>query len=124
MLPEGDYTALLDEAITLVATTVPHGMAVQLVGKIMGVEVSNHAVQDAVERRAKRVVELQDQDATDHRPFQDNGLEREVSRPTDAVEEAPEVAYIEIDGVLPMTRELDEENSKPVEGARGGKGLR
>jgi hypothetical protein len=124
MLPEGDYTALLDEAITLVATTVPHGMAVQLVGKIMGVEVSNHAVQDAVERRAERVVELQDQDATDHRPFEDNGLEREVNRPTDAEDEAPEVAYVEIDGVLPMTRELDEEKSKPVDGARGGKGLR
>jgi len=124
MLPEGDYTALLDEAITLVATTVPHGMAVRLVGKIMGVEVSNHAVQDAVERRAERVVELQDQDATDHRPFEDNGLEREVSRPIDAVEEAPEVVYVEIDGVLPMTRELDEEKSEPVEGARGGKGLR
>jgi len=124
MLPEGDYTALLDEAITLVATTVPHGMAVQLVGKIMGIEVSNHAVQDAVERRAERVVELQDQDATDHRPFEDNGLERKVNHPTDAVEEAPEVAYVEIDGVLPMTRELDEEKSKPVDGARGGKGLR
>lgn len=124
MLPEGDYTALLDEAITLVATTVPHGMAVQLVGKIMGVEVSNHAVQDAVERRAERVVELLDEDATEHRPFEDNGLERKVNRPTDAVEEAPEVAYIEIDGVLPMTRELDEEKSEPVDGARGGKGLR
>jgi hypothetical protein len=124
MLPESDYTALLDEAITLVATTVPHGMAVQLVGKIMGVEISNHAVQDAVERRAERVVELQDQDATEHRPFEDNGLERKVNRPTDAVKEAPEVAYVEIDGVLPMTRELDEEKSKPVDGARGGKGLR
>ena len=65
MLPEAEYTALLDEAITLVATTVPHGMAVQLLGKIMGVEVSNHAVQNAVERRAERVVELQDQDATE-----------------------------------------------------------
>jgi hypothetical protein len=124
MLPEGDYTALLDEAITLVATTVPHGMAVQLVGKIMGVEVSNHAVQDAVERRAERVVELQDQDAAEHRPFEDNGLERELNRPTDAVQQAPDVAYVEIDGVLPMTRELDEEKSEPAEGARGGKGLR
>jgi hypothetical protein len=124
MLPEAEYTALLDEAITLVATTVPHGMAVQLLGKIMGIEVSNHAVQNAVERRAERVVELQDQDATEHRPFEDNGLERKVDRPTDAVEDAPAVAYIEIDGVVPMTRELDEEKSKPVDGARGGKGLR
>ena len=69
-------------------------------------------------------MELQDHDATDHRPFEDNGLERELCRPPDEVEVAPEVAYVEIDGVLPMTRELDEEKSRPVEGARGGKGLR
>lgn len=124
LLPDGDYTAPLDETITLMATTVPHGMATQLVGKILGVEISNHAVQDAVERRAERVVELQDQDAAEHRPFEDNGLERQVSRPQDAVDQVPEVAYVEIDGVLPMTRELDEKKSTPVKGARGGKGLR
>ena len=125
LLPESDYTGLLDEAITLMATTVPHGMAVQLLGKTLGVEVSIHAVEDAVERRAARVVALQDQDALEHRPFEDNGLPREVARPRDAVDAAPEeVAYVEIDGVLPMTRELDTEKSAPVAGARGGKGLR
>jgi hypothetical protein len=124
LLPDGPYTAPLEEAITLMATTVPHGMATQLVSRMLGVEVSEHAVQDAVERRGRGVTELQDHDAAELRPFENNGLERTVKRPDDAVPKAPEVAYIEIDGVLPMTREVDHERSEPVDGARGGKGLR
>jgi len=124
LLPAGPYTAPLEEAITLLATTVPHGMATQLASRLLGIEVSEHAVQDAVERRGRGVTELQDREAAELRPFEDNGLERKVTRPDDAVPEAPEVAYIEVDGVLPMTREVDEERSEPVEGARGGKGMR
>lgn len=124
LLPEGPYTAPLEEAITLMATTVPHGMATQLVSRLLGVEISEHAVQQAVERRGSGVTTLQEQDAQALNPFEDNGLERKVARPDDAVDKAPEVAYLEVDGVLPMTRELDPQRSEPVEGARGGKGLR
>ncbi len=34
------------------------------------------------------------------------------------------MAYVEIDGVVPMTRDLDPARSAPIAGARGGKGLR
>jgi hypothetical protein len=124
LLPEGPYTASLEEAITLMATTVPHGMAKQLLGQLMGVDISEHAVQDAVERRGRGVIALDGGEAEELRPFDDKGFEREVPRLSDAVTEAPTVAYMEIDGVIPMTRELDETRSAPVEGARGGKGRR
>lgn len=124
LLPEGPYTARLEEAITLMATTVPHGMAKQLLGQLIGVEISEHAVQDAVERRGRGVVELDAAEAEELRPFEERGFERDVQRPDDAPTDAPAVAYMEIDGVLPMTRELDESRSNPVEGARGGKGRR
>jgi hypothetical protein len=124
LLPEGPYTARVEEAVTLMATTVPHGMATHLVNQLLGVEISEHAVQQAVERRGSGVTKLQEQDAQELNPFENNGLERKVSRPDDAVEKAPDVAYVEVDGVLPMTRELDPQRSEPVEGARGGKGLR
>ena len=124
LLGDADLTPRLDEAATLLATTVTHGMATQLAGYLLGVEVSPHAVQDAVERLGQKVIALQDEDALTHRPWEDNGLERPVERPGDAVGQAPDVAYIETDGVFPITRELDEERSQPQPGARGGKGLK
>jgi len=124
LLPEGTHTAHLEESITLMATTVPHGMATALIGRLLGVSISEHAVQDAAERRGAGVEALQAAGAQELRPFDDLGLERPWARPDDAVEQAPEVAYVEVDGVLPMTRELDEGQSQPVRGARGGKGLR
>jgi hypothetical protein len=124
LLPAGPYTAPLEEALTLLATTVPHGLATQLASRLLCVEVSEHAVQDSVERRGRGVTELQDREAAELRPFEDNGLERKVSRPAEAVPAAPAVAYLEVDGVLPMTRVVDEDRSEPVEGARGGKGRR
>lgn len=124
LLGDSDLTPRLDEAATLLGTTVTHGMATQLAGYLLGVSISPHAMQDAVERRGQKVTALQDEDAMVHRPWEDNGLERSVERPGDAVDEAPDVAYIETDGVFPITREVDEELSQPQPGARGGKGLK
>lgn len=124
LLPNGPFTAKLSESLTALATTVPHGMACQLAERLLGVEVSEHAVQDEVEERAATLVAADEALAQAVNPFDERGLEREVHRPAAEVPEAPAVAYVEVDGVLPMTRVEDPERSQPVVGARGGKGRR
>ena len=124
-LPDGQYTAQLCETIAMVATTVPHGMAVDLVGRMLGVQVSEHGVQDIVQQRAAPLVAMQDAQAKDLDPQHADGSERSRPRPRDAVEKAPEVAYLETDGVFPMTRQEMPDAAVPAEpGARGGKGKR
>ncbi len=124
-LPAGPHTAHLDEAISRVATTVTHGMAVELVGKLLGVQVSEHGVQNVVEDRGAALVALQDAEAKSLNPEHSDGSERKRPRPRDAVREVPEVAYIELDGVFAMTRQELPDARVPAEpGARGGKGRR
>jgi len=123
-LSTGRHTPRLDESMTLLAAVTTHGMATTLCRSLLGVDVSEHALQDAVERRAEAVVQLQDRQAERLRPAEKNGRPRMVARPSDAVADAPDVAYVEVDGVVPMTRQLDPERSKPVPGHRGGKGRR
>jgi hypothetical protein len=89
-------------------------MAKTLVSKLCGVDISVKASQDMTERRAKKVLALQAEEAAAYAPFDDKGLAVEnPQRPPDAVAEGcvPEVAYLEIDGVIPITREelLDDE---------------
>ena len=124
LLPDGDYTPRLDEMMTMLAAVTTHEGACKLCEGLLGVTVSEHAIQDAVERRGEALVRLDDVDAARFIPWEANGLPRATKRPTAAVEKAPNVAYLEVDGVLPMTRQLDGERSQPVEGHRGGKGLR
>ncbi len=124
LLPAGRYTAGLSESLTVLATTVPHGMACQLASRLLGTDVSEHAMQDQVHDRAKPLMAADETEAEELNPFEDNGLEREVARPSDAVSDVPEVAYVEVDGVFAMTRQLDKERSAPVVEARGGKGRR
>lgn len=124
-LPDGDLTASLAEAATRLSATVPHGMAVELLKKLLGIQVSAHAVQDETEVRARRVVALQDAQAQQQRPWTSKGLERQVPRPLDTVKMAPKIAYIEVDGVYAMTRQERPEDRVPApEKARGGKGRR
>ena len=123
-IPSGKYTARLSESMTLMATVTSHGAAERLCHKLLGIQVSEHAIQDAVEERAEVVVRLQDQDAQCLRPGEDDGRLRVVERPCDAEASAPDIAYLEVDGVVPMTREIDPERSNPVPGHRGGKGRR
>jgi hypothetical protein len=124
LLPMGRYTAKLSESMTMLATTVPHGMACQLASRLLMTEVSEHAMQNQIHDRAKTLMAADDSEAEHLNPFEENGLEREVVRPADSVPNAPDAAYLEVDGVFVMTRQLDEERSDPVPDVQGGKGRR
>ena len=127
LLPQGDYTARLSELMTLLGTTVPEGTASQLIGTFLGVEVGKHGIQGELHERGIKVIDLQKAESQSCNPWYDNGFARKTERPEPSVAQAPQLAYLEIDGVLPLVREVDEERSKrpnPSEKARGGKGLR
>lgn len=137
-LSKSEFTPRLEEVCTLMATTVPFGMATSLVGKLCGIEVSEKAVQDMTERRGRQVLTLDADDAKVYAPFDAKGLPvPEQQRPPDTVCEAsiPDVAYLELDGVIPITREeisgndlTDIERQRQAraktEKVRGGKGKR
>lgn len=137
-LPEGQFTARLEEAAAMMATTVPHAMAVGLLGKLCGIELSVKAVEGIVERRGAQVQARDGQQAAEHTPYEPSGLPvAQQQRPADALpeSEAPSVAYLEMDGVVPLTRELlpDDELTEgdrqrqadaKRDKARGGKGRR
>lgn len=122
----GRFTPGCAEVVTMMATSVPHGKAVTLLGEVLQIEVSEHAVQDMVEVRGETLLQLDQAAAEQHTPWDSKGLERSYGRPVDAVpvKDAPDVAYLEADGVFPMTREVLPDQSVPVPGARGGKGLK
>jgi hypothetical protein len=123
-LADGRFTPGCAEIVTMAATTVPHGKAVNLLGEMLRIDVSEHAVQDLVEARGSALLALDTAAANDRAPFDSKGLDRIYGRPADAIaaKDTPDVAYIEADGVLPMTRELLPDRSTDVQGARGGKG--
>lgn len=102
MLGDGDFTPRMEEVCTLLATTVPHEMAVKIVGQLTGATVSEYGVQQMVERRGKALEVLLHARADELRPYNVAGLPREL--PTRQAT-PPNVAYLEIDGVIPMTRE-------------------
>jgi hypothetical protein len=107
-LPESEFTARLEEVCTLMATTVPFGMATDLVAKVCGIEASIKAVQDMTDRRGATVLSLDAEQAEACAPFDEKGLPVAMQpRPPDTVKEAaaPEVGYLEMDGVVPITRE-------------------
>ena len=123
-LSNHQFTPGFADVATMLATIVPHGKAVSLLGEALQIAVSEHAVQDLVEVRGEALLrqDLVEADAHNH---QDNkGLARNYTRPKAAVKEgeALDVVYLECDGVFPMTREKIEETSVEVNGARGGKG--
>lgn len=113
-LPEGDFTAHLEDVVTMVATSVPYDLATKLVLKSCGIAVSVRAVEQMVERRASVLCALDEAQATRLDPLDATGLPVAVqARPENEVpeKETPKVAYLEIDGVFPMTRTLiPEEN--------------
>jgi hypothetical protein len=123
-LSDGRFTPGCAEIVTMAATTVPHGKAVNLLSEMLRIDVSEHAVQDLVEARGSALLALDTAAANDRAPFDSKGLDRIYGRPADAIaaKDTPDVAYIEADGVLPMTRELLPDKSTEVQGARGGKG--
>ena len=135
-LPDDSFTARLEEVSTMMATTVPHAMAVQILGSVCGVQISEKAVQTMVQRRATAVHAHQGTEASACAPYEEDGLPAEAPVfPADAVPTTPEVAYLELDGVVPLTRdpvpeqELSTADRKAKrqakeQGARGGKGQR
>jgi len=137
-LPDSEYTAHLQDAVTMFATTVPHAMAIKLVERCCGVKVSVKASEQMVERRASALQALDAQRAEAMSPYESNGLPvAQQPRPEEAAAsgEAPAVAYLELDGVIPITRQLvpqDELSAKDrqrqqqaaQDKAPGGKGRR
>ena len=123
-LDDGRFTPGCSEAVSMMATTVPHGKAQGLLADLLQIESSEHAIQDLVEKRGEVLLARDLAEAASHDPEDATGLARSCGRPADAVAatEAPEVAYLEMDGVLPMVRELLPKQSTEVPGARGGKG--
>jgi Uncharacterised protein family (UPF0236) len=106
------------------ATTVPHGMAMGLVRELLGLDISAKGSKQIIERRGRAVVAQQDGEARALQPYQEKGLPRPVARPAEAVGQAPQVAYLELDGVMVMRREPRPGASAAAacsEG-RGGKG--
>lgn len=93
----------------MVATTVPLAMAVKLLEQCCGVKLSVKAVEQMVERRASALQALDARLAKAMSPYEPSGLPvAEQPRPADSAAsgKAPAVAYLELDGVIPMTREL------------------
>lgn len=121
-LGDSEFTPRLEETCTLMSTTVPFGMARSLVEQVCGIEVSTKGVQQCSDRRGAALLERLSAEAHGQRPYDDAGLPREdVPRPESTVEEAakPRRAYIEIDGVIPMTRvEKDSSTLTEIERAR------
>ena len=97
----------------MIAATVPYGLAVKLSASLCGVEVSVKSIEQMMDRRAECVAQLDEQQARASNPFDDKGLPvGQQVRPQDAVEPSatPRVAHMELEGVVPMTREeLDDE---------------
>lgn len=120
-LPDSDYTAGLEEVTTLMATTVPHQMAVGLVEKLLGLEVSPQGVKSSVERRAEQVIKLASDEAEEIKSFE----QKWQKSPPYITEQAPKtqikVAYLELDGVIVPTREEAAGSGEDRKG-RGGPG--
>ena len=139
-LPNGHFTPRLDEVATMMATTVPYEMATRLLSTICGVELSKKAIEDMTEERGRAVLEQLDADAKRFAPYDETGLPQPtpILPPTDpdmAPADEGDVAYIEMDGVIPITRqtvplsEMSAKDRKQLEEAtlakaRGGKGRR
>jgi hypothetical protein len=107
-LRDGDFTPRMEEVCTMMATTVPFGVATDLLAKLCGIEVSVKAAQGMVERRAEEVMAKDHAEAVRCAHLDDKGLPvPKQERPVDAVpvQQVPKVAYLEVDGVVPITRE-------------------
>jgi uncharacterized protein UPF0236 len=119
-LPDGDYTAGLEEVTTLMATTVPHQMAVGLVKQLLGLEVSAQAVKHSVARRAAQVLRLESTEAEEIERFEAQWEKSPPLLTEQAQGKQIEVAYLELDGVIVPTRESS--SNSEVKQGRGGPG--
>ncbi len=58
----------------MMATTVPHGMATNLVEKLCGIDVSIKAMEDMTERRGAKVLQQDAAESHQHEPYDAKGL--------------------------------------------------
>ncbi|MCB9583748.1 MAG: UPF0236 family protein [Polyangiaceae bacterium] len=137
-LGDSEFTPRFEEVCTLMSSTVPFDMARGLLEEMCGITASTKGVETMTERRGAALLDVLAREAEDHCPFDSKGLPREgVPRPEGARlgSDAPRRAYVEIDGVIPMTRveiepsQLSEIDRARIERARankvrGGKGRR
>ena len=100
-LSDSNFTPRLEEVTTMMAATVPFGMAKTLVGKLCGIDASIKGIEEMVERRAEAVQRLDAEEAVRCAPYDAKGLPVESQRrPADTVpeSEAPKVAYLRAPG--------------------------
>jgi len=84
----------------------------------VALEASRRAVRPVFEARLQRRLARVDDSVALVRcaeldPFDRTGLQRRITRPADAVKRAPDVAYLEVDGVFVMTRKEDPDRRQP-----------
>jgi len=106
-LSESEWTPQMASVLAQMSTTVPYGMATKILESLLGVEVSVKALEGVVERRASALSEEQANEGKRCAAFGRGGLPvAQQLRPADAQQAKAGVAYLEIDGVVPMTREV------------------
>jgi len=122
-LTESDYTPGMEEVCTLMATTVPHDLAVGLLEQMLGIQISDKASKSMVQRRGQKVLEQMSQEAQDLKEYEERwGVPPPMERAS-RTEPVIEVAYLEMDGVIVPTRQ-EVKTDAPTESGRGGKGRR
>ena len=120
-LPESDFTPAFEEVTSLMATTIPHQLAVTVLHQLLGVEVSPKAAKSITSRRGAEVVEQIEKEAQELDKYERDWQTRPPVGP-DPNSSAPlEVAYLEIDGVsVPVRKEV--ERKEIEDSVQGGKG--
>lgn len=105
-LTDTAFTPELESVCTQMSATVPYAQAVAILGSLLGVDVSVKAAESAVERRASWLFAQQLEEAGRCAAYDEKGLPvAQQQRPADAQSAGRGVCYVEIDGVVPMTRE-------------------
>lgn len=120
-LRESDFTPAFEEVTSLMATTLPHQLAVEVLHQLLGVEVSAKAAKSMTSRRGSEVVEQIEKEAQELDNYQRTWQTRPPVGPDPNSSGAIEVAYLEIDGVsVPVRKEV--ERKEIEERVQGGKG--
>jgi hypothetical protein len=120
-LTDSDYTPGLEELCTVMATTVPHQMAVGLIDQMLGLSLSAKALKSMTERRGQQIVQQMDDHAQQARQDYETWGRKPEREPTQPGGKEAQVVYLEMDGVLILTRQEIETDAAVAPG-RGGKG--